>query len=1216
MAGGVERMFMLPGQILGVSKDRMQLVDLASRQRIASWPLSSAGSAKAQWSAGKLWLGGSDGLILQPLRGSAGMHGLYDSGSAAHATSGVVEDLVLQDGQLLLAADNFGAQFLRQDGVGSWQSTLYPSQAFTEAASRVDAGGAYWFLLQDQRQQVVALNRSSMAAQVVFQNQPMADLAVGAGYLVVASGGGLQLASLAKLDSKRSISVSSESLQQLTAYGSQVVALSESGRVFLVDLREEAMRPVLELTAQLGGEVSQLIFNGAQLFYLSAGNVWRYDLHSQQRSQMLAGTQINQIYGALGLLWVEQRMGQGQALVAVDPRSGEPTAGGSMPLAKRTTALAAEQNRLAIGFGTDGVKLYELPYGLGSADASPLAPLSGALLPQGGQLQLELAEIGVQRMDFAINGQRVGALSQPLNMSVLRLPSSLPQGQSFGLTVRSEDSYGVVRESLPRNLHLQAGDGIANAFAVGLSYAQHSWLPTPLAVTAEINGSTQPIAQVEVLVAAAANGPWQRVALRNAEPFRASLLLDGSYSGQYIEARAVDVFGNVAESQPGRFYRHQDLVAPSAALSYEGAATFVDVKKAVRGYPFIVKAQMSDDGALDKATLLRNGQVVAVAFGQEQLSYQDSAANLGEQVYSLEVQDRAGNASSSELRVTVIDDAYPVIEALATPAEIVEQGSFTVQLTTEDDVAVKAVEVAWNGFTDRYEINAKRLNAQSFVVKDRRTERVASSLTESLRVKVIDGRGQTSEAPVKTIKVLRDKLPNAAALQISLPARGVYGGLINLQLANLAAVDDTSGLQVRVLHVAGAERQELFSCLQENASQFGCAGGLYNSSYSRDLRLPSAAQAGDQYRLQVEMIDRMGQTASRDLVVALNQAPNLLRFRALQAGDNPEQARVQDRPVYRVQVLDAASQPVPDQPVQWRLRRMSDGSVSTLGTLSSDAQGYSSLTLNTDRSVGDYQLWADLPQFSQIARAEQNLSISSGPTRNLLLGHLPPMAAGDSAILTVQARDQVSNLVSNDQSTVLELVMPTAEFHVQPGPGIDIASTSLNGQTVERVRATLKNGQAQLSLQAGQQVGQFSMPISSAGNNLYYTYNSGGAISCCDSQIRLTVVPAAPARVQLLNDQGVAQADGDVLHRGIKQDVRLQLHLQDRFGNPVSQLAGKPANLGIQVKASGTASVNGQAAGASVDLVNGQAWLAVNNEAYEESIISLQGPVEGCRIWI
>src|SRR5690606_6563680 len=135
--------------------------------------------------------------------------------------------------------------------------------------------------------------------------------------------------------------------------------------------------------------------------------------------------------------------------------------------------------------------------------------------------------------------------------------------------------------------------------------------------------------------------------------------------------------------------------------------------------------------------------------------------------------------------------------------------------------------------------------------------------------------------------------------------------------------------------------------------------------------------------------------------------------------------------------------------------------------------------------------------------------------------------------------------------------------------------------------------------------------VNSTGTNIHYNYSSNGANNCCYSQIALTVLPALPARIRLLNDLGVAQAEGDVLNRGVKQDVRLQLMLQDRFGNAISQLAGQSANLGVQVAASGSAAVNGQPGGARIELVNGQAWLAVSNEIYEETTISLSGPVEG-----
>ena len=177
------------------------------------------------------------------------------------------------------------------------------------------------------------------------------------------------------------------------------------------------------------------------------------------------------------------------------------------------------------------------------------------------------------------------------------------------------------------------------------------------------------------------------------------------------------------------------------------------------------------------------------------------------------------------------------------------------------------------------------------------------------------------------------------------------------------------------------------------------------------------------------------------------------------------------------------------------MRRLSDGYVENLGTSTSDASGYAGWTLNADRTLGEYQLWADLPQFSQIARAEKSLAVAAGPTRHLLLGYLPAMAAGSNATLTIQAQDLVLNNVLNDQASVLQLTLPSSEFHVAPGSGIQIGSTTANGQTVEQVRVTLKDGRAQLNLQAGNTVGQFSLPVSSSNNQIRYTYNSAGAVT-------------------------------------------------------------------------------------------------------------------------
>ncbi|WP_205895469.1 Ig-like domain-containing protein [Metapseudomonas otitidis] len=1210
-----KRLFALPGQLLALADGRLQLIDLATRQRIADWSLGNAPVAAAQWTGGRLWLGGSEGLVLRPQAGSAGFHLLHDSRSLATPTRGSVEDLGLRDGQVLVAADNFGAQLLRQDDAGTWQSTLYPSQAFTQAASQVASAGDLWFLAQDQQQQVVALSRSTLAAQTVFAQTPVNDLAIARGQLVVASGGSLQIAALDNLNnpaSRRSLVVNAqESLRQLSAHGSRVVALSESGRVFLVNLRSDARQPVSELSAQLGGEVRQLAFTGDALFYISAERAWRYDLRSGQRSELLAGATVTQLYLGGNLLWIEQPQAQGVRLLALDPASGQAMAGGELRLAQRISALAVENNRLAVGLGSQGVLVYELPYGLGASSTSLLEPLAGSHLQPAQALVLGLSEDSLRGAEFSINGQPAGTLGQGLGRTSLRLPASLPGGQSLALGLRVEDAFGVIRQGSARDLFIEPGDGVANPFSIALVADEHSWLPLPLTVSAQVSGSQQPLAQVEFLVAADNNGPWQRVALRSAQPYQANLALDGSFSGQYLKARAVDVFGNSAESAAKRFYRHQDTKAPTVSLGYQGSAVFKDNNRAVRGYPFTVTAQMADEeGALDKASLIRNGQVVAVAFGQNQLSYQDAAASLGEQVYTVEVRDRAGNVTSAELRVNVIEDAFPEVTTLNLPAEVIERGRFDVKLAARDDVGLKGVDLLWNGFTDHYDVTGTSLN-RSFSVQDRRTERVASSVNQPFKVRLTDSRGQVSESPAQSLRVVRDRAPDAAALQLNLPARGVYGGLVTLQLNNLNALDDTGGLGLRVLQLVGSERKELFNCLREDTGNFRCGNGTYWNGHSRDLRMPEAALPGDSFRVQVELTDRIGQqTLSREYAVALTQSPNQLRFKAMQGSDNPDQSRVQERPVFRVQVLDAAARPVPEQPVQWRLRRLTDGYVENLGISNSDGGGYASLTLNTDRSLGDYQLWADLPQFTQVARAEKAIGLLAGPTRNLLLSYLPPMEAGETVALDIQSQDLVLNPVTDDQSSLLVLTLPAADYHARPGPGIQVGSTTLNGQTVERVQVTVKDGRARLNLQVGQKAGQFSLPLSSNGNSIRYTYDGRGSISCCHSKLDLTVLPAVASHLRLLNDQGRVQEDGAVLNRGIKQDVRLQLMLQDRFGNPITQIDGKPANLAVNVQASGSALVDGKAGGATVQLNAGLGWMAISDEIFEEVTVSLAGPVQ------
>ena len=414
----------------------MQLIDSATQQRVGNWSLVAASVDAAQWTGGKLWLGGSEGQVFSPVRGSDGYISLYDSRNAVAPTRGSVESLALRDGQLLVAADNFGAQVLRQDSTGTWQSTLYPETAFTKAASKVAAAGATWFVLQDQQQQVQALNRSTLTTRTVFNAIAASDLAVSSDYLIVASGGSLQLAALSNLDSKRSLLITAqENLRQLSARGQQVAVLSESGRVFLVNLGRDIETPVRELSAQLGGEVRQLALNGDYLFYLLGDSAWRFDLRSGQRSQLLTGASISNLYLGGNLLWLEQAQPQGVRLDAVEPGTGQVVADSKLLLAQRSTALSVENNRLAVGQGTAGVQIFQLPYGLGAADTAALTPLLGSRLTPAQVLPLGLNTDALRGAAFSINGQPVSNLKQALSQTNLRLPAGLPGGQNFALTI-------------------------------------------------------------------------------------------------------------------------------------------------------------------------------------------------------------------------------------------------------------------------------------------------------------------------------------------------------------------------------------------------------------------------------------------------------------------------------------------------------------------------------------------------------------------------------------------------------------------------------------------------------------------------------------------------------------------------------------------------------------------------------------------------------------
>jgi hypothetical protein len=553
-----EKLITLDGRLLALSSDMalVQLVDIAadsSLQVVARWQLPLQGNlAEADLAGGKVRLGGAAGQILLIDSGAEEFVTLYDSETSGDGVSGQIRDLAFQGGRLVVAADNFGALILTQQGTQGWSGESYPTQAYTRATSAVAAGSEHYFVLQPQAQQVYALDRTDLTAQLVFDGLQAADITLTESELVLSAGGDLHLARLDNYAEQRSIQVSSEALVQIASSGALVSALSDSGRTLLVDTREA--RPlnqqVTDLSSQLGLDILDVSLNGDLLFARSDTQLQRLQLHNLSTDTVsLAGAPVL-VSLQRGRLWVVTEETGAFVLQALDPYSLAQLGSLRLTLPAAPTALAVEHDRIAIGYGSQRLQVLRLPQQLSIGDRATVTPAAHLSYQADDSIAAYLHDQGVASVAYLINGEQVATQTQAPFMRSLAIPSHLLNGHGFELSTRVEMQTGQVVDSLPRPLFLQSENSVANAFDLLLQFDEHSWLPVPLTLSAQVVGSSQPIAEVSFLMSATTAGPWEQIGQATTPPHQVTLNIGTEYSGYSIKARAVDVFGNRVETAP------------------------------------------------------------------------------------------------------------------------------------------------------------------------------------------------------------------------------------------------------------------------------------------------------------------------------------------------------------------------------------------------------------------------------------------------------------------------------------------------------------------------------------------------------------------------------------------------------------------------------------------------------------------------------------------
>tara|TARA_Y100000589_G_scaffold84966_2_gene78950 strand:- start:75352 stop:92235 length:16884 start_codon:yes stop_codon:yes gene_type:complete len=1190
------------GQLIALngSVQKAAVIDLHDYQSpgvIANWPLAlSAGITHAEQFAGKVYLDSAQVLEFTP--GSDGYLPVFVAAESG-SVSGLARDVSVARGSVIAAQDNYGAVIHQRQG-GGWTSDVHPQPAYSSTVTRVASDANYHYLLHSGQQKVERITHAGSGSNFFYSGNALSDLSVFDRWLALADGSSVQLFDRDTLSLLTNFSVGNgESIVALAGQGHRLAVSTDSGTIYTlvarpnVDVTQWALE---EEVSALPESVRRLAVTQDYLIYGLDARVIKRGFYTQTETQIdVANAQfITALTVHNGQIWVAYQDNDGAALAAYDLYTNDLLPAAALRLDAAATAMSGEWNRLILAQGSRGVQILEIPLALESGDISAVLPTPATAVAYGETLQNQFADVeSLNSVEWYINNQLVVRAAQKPFASQLPVPASLPNGQSFTLYNRVELTNGRVLQSVPRALFLQSESQLVNDFQVSMDVIEHSWGPKPFDVKAVISGSSQAIAQVELFVASSVDGPWELVGKLYGPEYKLAMNWGVERSGHFVKARAVDIYGNVAESQPQRFYRYEDTTNPSAAFTLSGDSVDADGQTVVQGFPYQLSVAINDsESGIDKALLRRNGVLVAAAFENGVLTFSDQAADTGVIQYQIEVVDNALNSISQAFNVTIGSNQGPVIDNLNYPAQVRELDSFTVSVSASDDVRIDRLEVVWGGTVYGRDINQASATAEAFTIVDQRVERLTADATEALTVRVTDNSGILTQVNYD-VSVLRDRAPVVANLNVTPDARGFYGGSAGITLSNLQNVDDASGLNVEIVQVNAGVETTVF----ERTNLSG-----YTNTLNHYFRYPTSALDGDMYRFKVVLKDKIGQEVETALYeVPLTQAPNLIRFAAVAANENPLEVQVGESPVYRVEVLDAAARPVAGQQVRWTLKDVASSNVISMGDSTSAENGTATLNMSTSLRATSYELRAELVDYPVIERAQFSVTVKPGQTQELRFNQMPEATAGELFSINVDAYDAQGNRNESDSATSFTLTMPNPDFEVTAGDNVNIQTITTAQGSVQRAVVTLQNGAASLQVRATTVAGDYQLAITgSSGKQTRYDHD-GSAATAPQSVSELPLVVAAADAVTLLFvDETLAeQAEGDVAEYGTKRAARIYLVMEDTYGNRSQRFLGEDANFTLGVAVSGSAVINDQGNLVDVALVDGVATLDVSNTEYE-----------------
>ncbi|VAW50557.1 Alkaline phosphatase, partial [hydrothermal vent metagenome] len=1206
-----DKLLLLGGDVIALNNNgEMRVIDIreiSNPDTIGYFEIATTDVSRATIAQGQLWLGGNAGQHFTLQRQSDVPRILYQDS----LPRGIIQSVALKNGFAIGAADYYGSQIINIDQSNGQRVLEYYPEPRTGATHDIVVNDEIAYLRQDDTKQIIVYNlrTGEQSPTAILAGRDYSAMTSTSSYLVVSSGSELyfvnHLSGNAPPISDALTIEPGNAIVALTSRGDTVYASTQSGVIYRIRVGALPIADAnidIEVLIATNGSARQIITNGDYLMYAIGADLHRLRLLDKDDRLLTFPSNV----GALAV--TKNRLFVGvDADVNIVNISDWSLTGNNLSGTGGVSAIAAENNRLLIGRTDAGLELIELPLDWYGVNAALAMPHFTKKFEKSDDISLLIQDAGdIATVDYLINGDYTASQVQAPFEHSFRTPAQLRNGQPFDIRLNVETIWGELSQSQDRRVQLQSLDPISNTFNVSLS-TNDIYIPVPLEMRATVANSSQPIQQIEFYYSADINGPWELIGKHFGPDYVVYKNFDESQNGDYIKARAIDIYGNFTETPATPFARLTDNIQPTANITLSGT---ILGGQPVGGHEYSVNVALSDIGSgVDYALLRRNNVLISAAFNNGLLSFAEQPVAAGDTLdYEVAVFDNSGNMTLVNESFTAVPDMLPVITAVNNPTQVREQSDFTVTVSATDDLAIKQIAVEWTGRRVERNIATENIAADaSFNLSDLRALRIGSTQTDILTVFVTDSFDQVTQSEI-SIDVVPDTAPDASQLVLDFAPSAFFGDNIRLEVMNIQNADDGEQLTVEVLEVLDSGERIIESRNNYTSDTLAAVG-------NRDAR----KNDNDQFFTKVRLTDKFGQTDETALqLTTLTLEPNFLEFVAeIDSNINPAFIEAGEVLTMATRVTDSANRPVPNQEIRWYLLNpFTDEVINFTNTAFTGSDGIAVVNEPALFKTGTYRVFAKLvdTRFAGVDAAIHVLQVLPGDPAQLVIEQLPPvLPAAELFDVVMYVEDAGGNRVDvgNSENVIININEPRFQIAFTSDVNVNYLPTQVTADV------DIQSGTASIAIAASTVTGVYQLTVSYPNTVLTTLYDNDGdseTLPVPVTALDLNVVAALPTEMQLQITSVLNQQYGDEGRIEVDEVVQVELRLIDEFGNTVESTfdtngVGTDSDYNTAISVTGNALINAASALENITMTRGVASFTVQSNTIEVVDVSLNSIV-------